>query len=294
MAGRLAASAVVAIAICLLGAPAASAGPRPGERYDGRSATGQRSYLSVRADGSRLHHWAFVVSTPCTDGKTRTQGLLYPGERPVPIDAAGSFAYRSAAQRGAHRTRSGPVPGRLRLSFSGTFDGPGDSVTGTIRATFRGRRFDCSSGPVAFTLFRDGSAGAPWRDPVMATGIYTAQGRGVSARLRTIAPGRTLLRAAIRYRARCRAGGSLRSGRLFLDYGLTDDGRLRAAGRGAFRIPRDNVSVRIRFRLRLRFFEGTRVSGAWRLRARVFRGGRQIDTCRIRSPFAGGFQSGPA
>jgi hypothetical protein len=279
-----------ALAICLLLAPPALAGPRPGERYDGRSATGQRVYLSVRADGSRLERYTFLVRTRCTDGTRRVQGLVHRGERPVPIDAVGSFSHRSPAYRG----RYGRVRGRLRLSFSGTFDAAGDTATGTIEATFRARRFDCSSGPVGFTVHRDGTAGAPWRDSLMATGSYRARGRGVTARLRALAPGRELLRGAIRYRARCRAGGTLTSGRTFLNYPLSERGRLRATGRTGFRIPSDRVTVRARFRLTLRFFGGSRVRGAWRVRAVVRRGGRTIDTCRMNRPFAGSFRSGPA
>jgi hypothetical protein len=64
-------------------------------------------------------------------------------------------------------------------------------------------------------------------------------------------------------------------------------------GPGRFRIPHDRVSVRIRFRLTLRFSAGPQVSGVWRLRATVLRGGRVPDRCRVRRPFAGGFVSGP-
>lgn len=281
---------VAALAICLLLAPPVLAGPRPGERYDGRSATGQRVYLSVRADGSRLERFTFLVTTRCSDGKRRIQGLGHRDERPVPIDAAGSFSHRSPAYRG----RYGRVRGRFRLSFSGTFDAAGDTATGTIEATFRGGRFDCSSGPVGFTVHRDGTAGAPWRDSLMATGAYRARGRGVMARLRALAPGRELLRGTIRYRAPCRAGGALTSGRTFLNYPLTERGRLRVTGRANFRIPSDRVTVRARFRLTLRFFDGVRVTGAWRVRAVVRRGGRVIDTCRIDRPFSGSLRSGPA
>jgi hypothetical protein len=293
MRGRvLAGGAAVAVwlAICLAAAPAASAGPRPGERYDGRSGTGQRIFMSVRPDGSRLHRYTLVVETRCSDGRRRPQGLLHRGERPVRIDAAGSFSHRSPAYRGGY----GRVRGRLRFSFSGTFDAAGDSVTGELRATFRSRRFDCSSGPVPFTLYRDGTPAAPWRDAVMATGTYSARGTGVRARLRTLAPGRELLRGTIRYRARCRSGGSLTSGRIFLNYRIGEGGRVNAPGRSRFRIPHDRVSVRIRFRLTLHFTAGTQVSGVWRLRATVVRGGRVLDRCRMRRPFAGGFVSGPA
>jgi hypothetical protein len=279
-----------ALAAVLLLAPPAAAGPRPGERYDGRSATGQRIYLSVRADGSRLERYGFVVGTRCTDGRQRIQGLVHIGQRPVGIDAAGSFSHQSRPSRGGY----GGVRGRLRLSFSGSFDAAGDTATGTIEATFRAGRFDCSSGPIGFTVHRDGTAGAPWRDSLMATGAYRARGRGVTARLRALAPGREVVRGAIRYRAPCRAGGALSSGRTFLNYQLTERGRLRVAGRANFRIPSDRVTVRSRFRLALRFFGRTRVSGVWRVRAVVFRGGRAIDSCRMSRSFRGTFRSGPA
>lgn len=281
---------VAVTSICLVGAPSALAGPRPGERYDGRSATGQRIHLSVRASGSRLDRYTFAVRTRCSDGRRRIQGLLHPGERPVPIDAAGAFAHRSPAYRG----RYGRVRGRVRLSFSGTFDAAGDTATGTIEATFRSRRLDCSSGPVAFTVHRDGTAGAPWRDSLMASGTYRARGRGVSVLLRPLAPGRELLRGTIRYRVPCRSGGTLTSGRTFLNYPLSERGRLRVSDRARFGIPSDGVTVRSRFRLTLRFSGGRRVKGSWRVRAVVRRGGRAIDSCRMNRPFSGSFRSGPA
>jgi hypothetical protein len=290
MASRAGAVGAAVIAICLLCAPVAMAGPRPGERYDGRSATGNRIMLSVRSDGSRLHRYFFGVRIRCTDGSRRLAGLGHPGERPVAIDAAGTFAHRSPA----YRYRYGRARGRVRVSFSGTFDAAGDTATGAIEATFRARRFDCSSGPVAFTVHRNGTAGAPWRDSLMATGAYRARGRGVTARLRALAPGRQLLRGGIRYRAPCRAGGALTSGRTFINYRLTERGRLRISGRANFRIPSDRVNVRSRFRLTLRFLGGTRVRGAWRVRAVVFRGGRAIDSCRMSRTFRGSFRSGPA
>jgi hypothetical protein len=290
MARAVCLAGAAALATCLLVAPSAAAAPRPGERYDGRSATGQRVYLSVRSDGSRLDGYSFVVRTRCSDGRRRIQGLFHRGEPPVPIDAAGSFSHSSAPQRGGY----GRVRGRLTLSFSGTFDAAGDTATGTVEARFSSRRFDCSSGPVGFTVHRDGTAGAPWRDSLMATGSYVARGRGVSARLRALAPGRELVRGTIRYRAPCRSGGTLTSGRTFLNYPLTERGRLGVRARASFRIRSDRVSVRSRFRLTLRFSGGNRVRGAWRLQAVVRRGGRTIDTCSMSRRFSGSFRSGPS
>jgi hypothetical protein len=285
-----------ALFLVLMCAPGALAGPRPGERYDGKSGTGQRIFLTVSDDGGRLDRYTFAVNTSCTDGERRLQGTIQKGETPAAIDAAGSFAHQSREQRGFYSTPSGRVTGRFRTSFSGTFDAAGDSVTGTIESTFRSDRFDCSSGPVAYTIYRDGTAQAPFRDSVMATGLYTAAGKGVEARLRTLAPGREMVRGEISYRAPCRSGGSLRSGRIFLNYLLSENGRRSIPGVARFRIRRDNVSVRVRFRLTLRFFRtgGHKVTGTWRVRAAVSRGGRQIDTCRLQRSFKGAFRSGPA
>ena len=280
----------------LAGAPGASAAPRAGERYDGKSVTGQRIFLSVSEDAGRLERYTFAVNTDCTDGKRRLQGVIHQGETPTRIDAAGSFSHESRVLDGFYATPSGPVEGRFRTRFSGTFDAAGDSVTGTIESTFRSDRFDCSSGPVAYTMYRDGTPQAPFRDSVMATGLYTAAGKGVTARFRTLAPGRELLRGEISYSARCRSGGSLRSGRIFLNYVLSENGRRSIRGSDTFGIRRDNVSVRVRFRLTLRFFRsaGHRVAGTWSVRAVIRRGGRQIDTCRLKRSFTGRFRSGPA
>jgi hypothetical protein len=247
-------------------------------------------YLTVRKDGRSLHRYAFIVLTRCTDGKLRQQGLLHPGERRVAIDSAGRFSYRSAWQRGGY----GRVRGRLRLSFSGAFDASGDTAGGTIRATFRARRFDCSSGPVEFTVHRDGTAGAPWRDPLMATGLYRARGRGVRARIRALAPGRTLVRMNLTYRAPCRRARALQLGHIFRDYAISERGRMGEAARISHRIPAEGVVVRGRFRVRMRFSGGANVSGRWRVNVRLYRAGRAIDRCRMNRSFRGSFVRGPA
>lgn len=288
---RGAAAGALALVLLLVSAPGALAGPRAGERYDGKSASGQRIFLTVSSDAARLARYAFSVTTTCTDSKRRTQSLLDTGQTPTPIDVAGSFAHRSQVQRGFYTTRSGRVEGRFRTSISGTFDAAGDSVTGTIESTFKSNRFNCSSDSVAFTIHRDGTAQAPFSDSVMSTGLYTAsvKKKDLAARMRTLAPGRTVLRAEINYRARCRSGGNLRSSRLFKNYVLSDNGRRSIAGRARFRIRKDKVGVSIRFRLTLRFFEsnGYKVAGTWSVRAKVSRGGRQIDSCRLKRSFRG-------
>ncbi len=196
---RGAAAGALALVLLLVSAPGALAGPRAGERYDGKSASGQRIFLTVSSDAARLARYAFSVTTTCTDSTRRTQSLLDTGQTPTPIDVAGSFAHRSQVQRGFYTTRSGRVEGRFRTSISGTFDAAGDSVTGTIESTFKSNRFNCSSDSVAFTIHRDGTAQAPFSDSVMSTGLYTAsvKKKDLAARMRTLAPGRTVLRADI-------------------------------------------------------------------------------------------------
>lgn len=276
----------------LIGPPAALAAPLPGERYDGKSATGQRMFLTVSADGGRLDRYAFVVRTNCTDGKRRLQGMLDRREAPTSIDGSGSFAHRSASERGFYSIRSGRVNGRFQTSVSGSFDATGDSVTGTIESTFRSKRFDCSSGPVGFTIYRDGTPQAPFSDAVMSSGLYTAAGKGVTVRMRTLAPGRSLVRAEIKYKARCRSRGNLRSGRVFLNYLLSESGRRTVTGTARFRIRKDRVTVRIRFRLTVRLFQTSKLEGAWNVRAKVSQGGRVIDTCSLKRSFKGALKQG--
>jgi hypothetical protein len=284
---RAARTGAAVFALCLVCAPAATAGPRPGERYDGRSATGNRGMVTVSSDGSRLQRYFLGARMRCTDGERRSSGLNHRGERPVRIDAAGAFAYRSRAYPWVHDG----ARGRVRISFTGSFDASGDTVSGTVEATFRSRRFDCSSGPVAYTLHRNGSAGAPYRDALMATGLYTARGRGVTARLRTHAPARGLIRGTILFRARC-PSGALRAGREFRRYPIRPSGRLRVSGRFSFRDRDTGVKARVRYRLALRFFGGTQVSGAWRVRA-VLTQGQARETCRMNRSFRGSFVRGP-
>jgi hypothetical protein len=275
-------------------APAASAGPRPGERYDGKSATGERIFLRASNDGSRLAHYRFWVTTRCSDGRRRGQGLIDRGERPVGIAADGTFAYTSRVWRGTHRTPRGRVRGRLRVSFTGAFSAAGDVVSGEIRATFRSRRLNCSSGPLPYTIYVDGSPLAPWRDAQMATGIYTARGRGARLRMRTLAPGRTLLRATVTWRMRCAGGGRLSGAVSYINYLLNGE-RLSQPGHGTRRVAPEVTSSE-RWRLKLHFSQGAgyRVSGLWTMRAVVRRSGVTIDTCSMRRRFRGAFVSGPA
>ena len=75
---------------------------------------------------------------------------------------------------------------------------------------------------------------------------------------------------------------------------MSESGRRTVAGRARFRIRKDKVTVRICFRLTVRFLEsaGYKVAGAWNVRGRVSRGGRIIDTCSLKRSLKGALNSG--
>jgi hypothetical protein len=291
MRGALALGLVCLGLLCV--APAVPAAPPgvPGKRYDGKSATGQRNFVRLSGDGKRLTDYDFFVRTRCSDGRRRIQGLIAAGEPRTAVDPSGSFSFSGRRGRLSYPARGGRVSGRATIAVTASFSG--DTLSGTIRARFRSRRFNCSSGPVAFTLARDGTPGAPFRDAKVATGRYSARGRRIKiGQLRVLAPGRELTKMSFSWRARCRVGsisGTDTYGRFKLNgSSLTIAGRRRNTYRP--------VRARERYRLKLRFFRsgGTyRVRGEWRITSRLFRRGRQVDTCSGRFPFKGTFRSGP-
>lgn len=282
---------MICLGLCL--APTATAAPPgvPGKRYDGKSATGQRNFVRLSRDGERLSDYDFIVRTRCSDGRRRVQGLTAAGEPPTPVDAAGNFSFSGRPGRLSYPVRGGRVSGRATIAVAASFSG--DTVSGTIRARFRSRRFKCSSGTVAFTLARDGTSGAPFRDAAVATGRYSARGPRIKIRrLRALAPARELTEIAFRWRARCRRG-SISANQTFRRYRLKGSS-LTISGRR--RSPFGAVRARERYRLSLRFFRSGsvyRVRGVWRIDAALFQRGRRVDTCRGRFPFKGTFSSGP-
>lgn len=289
----------VAAVLTLALAPAgpAWAGPAPGERYDGTSATGQRIFVEPSRDGSRLARYDMVVTTRCNDSKRRTQGLYQANEPPVRIAADGTFSNTPDWGRNTYPTRRGPVTGRAHLAFSGTFSADANSVAGTITARFRSARFRCSSGPVTYTIHRDGTAGAPWRDGLMATGLYTAKGRGqTSATFRTLAPARRVRKAIVNWRSPCRSGGHL-TGAVILTNFQVIRSRIRSVARDGRRLSDGGgLSSFDSWRLRFRFFarDGRYfVEGSLRISSVVRRNGRPIDRCSATRRFSGAFRQGP-
>jgi hypothetical protein len=201
------------------------AAPVGGGRYDGRSpGSPERSFLTVKGSGAGLHTYFFAARIPCSDGKSRNFDFNQTGE-PRSVVSGDTF---SVTSRTAHKVRylqKGKDPvGTLKMAATGTFGT--DSVTGTITPTFVAKGIKCSA-PAPFTLALDGSAAAPFRDSLMATGSYSGfKGKTFSASsFSTIAPGREVDGLVLRWQSTCKPGGTF-SGRIpVLPIQLTNSAR---------------------------------------------------------------------
>ncbi|MFN2615895.1 MAG: hypothetical protein ABR581_02090 [Thermoleophilaceae bacterium] len=280
---------------CLSSAsPVAGDTPRAGKRYDGQGPGRAPIFLTVRSDGERLSRWTFSSRTRCTDDKRRVLGIRHPGEGPVTIDSNGDFSYTSPSGpltvRGRH---GGRIRGRARATFSGHFTSGGDAVKGTVSIRFRSRHLRCSSHDVAYTLHRDGTPGAAYRNASVASGLYRARGRKLRTRLRMFLPAKAISAVRVRYWESCRSG--LQRGTFIVFGHIATRGTLfRAARRERFRLPGGLVSHdRYRFTGRFSYRNGYRVRGRWRIRSRYYRRGRLVEDCTADRRFSGRFVGGP-
>lgn len=273
---------------------ASEAAQLAGGRYDGRLPGDVRINLRVSGDRSRLAAVQFGVRMSCSDGR-RLTAYAAPGSA-VPITPAGSFAF-TGNERLTTRRRGRRVSGVVTVTASGAFSASGESAAGTTSWTFTSPTLRCSSAMAPYTVYLDGTRGAPFRGARLATGRYAmrAAGRGLAFRgaLRAFAPSGELSLLRIRSRVSCRGGGS---------FGGNDDFERVQLKRGAAVVRRrfrvrggGGVVSHVRSRLSLRFYRrgSYRVRGTWRVSAAVFEAGRRIDTCRLSKRFSGRFRTGP-
>ena len=287
----------LAIAAALaLAAPSMAASPVKGARYDGRTNKNIRVFLQVNAAGTRLADYDLGGALSCSDGKRRSIGLFARGERPTSIDPAGSFSHTAKATRFTLREKlRTPVRGSIQTSFSGSFVSA-DSVSGSVTTSFRSPKVTCQ-GTSPFTLSRNGTPGAPFRDDTMASGTYRAGGRGIRVTaLRTLAPGDELQRFRFRTTLRCRDGRSYGSTFNFDQYllGVRSNGLFTGTSRFSLG---SGFRARQRYRVTIAFRRsGGRylVGGRVRARSVVTRGGRRQTTCSASRRFTGRFTGGPA
>ena len=274
--------AVAAVAAGLVAAVPAEAAPRGGARYDGRSADKQRVFLEVRKGAKRLGDYAFSTRTRCSDGKRHRVVFVSEGERPVAIGDDGSFSYTSPNRRNGQTT------------FDGKFDDTGNKVTGSFRSTLRTRRYTCRTGEVAYSMNRDGTPGAPYRNARVASGRYEASGRSIALRMRPLLPGGFIHSLNVAYSTRCSSGQDYTWQHKVAVLALTRRATFAVELRGRAPVkPRRRATIRVRIAGRFRYENGAyRVRGAVRTANVVRRAGRR-DPCRATLPFAGTFRAGP-
>ena len=290
--------ALVGLALALGLAPAVSAEqPAPGARYDGTNQSGDRVYVRVRADAAALAAYDVGSRMTCSDGKRRYLGLGSRGEPTVLVASDGSFQNIPVA--GSFTYPNG-LKGQAKTSFQGQFTAK-DVATGTVTNTFTSKRVKCSSPPVPWTAYRDGTAQAPFRNAFMATGSYQAAGKGISFKqLETLAPARRITKLKFKWTVACASGREYRNTETY------DPGELNRAGDTAVDLPgrnkfrlRGGYVVSERFRLQIGFKQSLNpafygVSGQFKMNATFRRRGKVVDSCRGTRKFSGRFVSGPA
>jgi hypothetical protein len=184
------------------------------------------------------------------------------------------------------------------MAVTGTFGT--NSVAGTITPTFIAKGLKCQSA-APFTMALDGTPAAPFRDSLMATGTYSGfKGKSFStSSFSTVAPGREVDNLVLRWRARCKGGGSF-SGRLpVVPVQLTNSARLAvlpiATGKAS---GKKGLGYSSQGKLGLRFFkQGTsyRARGTFQVVTVLTRKGKKVSTCTSKSyAFTSRFLSGPS
>jgi hypothetical protein len=288
---------MVIAALSAIASPAAAA-PSAGGRYDGRvKGSPERAILKVANNRAGLTSYFLSARIPCSDGKSRTFGFNQEKEPPAKF-TGDAFTLTSRTESRFRYEQKGADPvGSLNIAVAGTFGT--DTVSGTVTPTFTSKTARCSAS-VPFTMALDGTAGAPFRDAVMATGEYrVTHTDGISvAPFSTIAPGRLLNGLTIRWESDC--GPGTFNGRFpFVPLQLTSGGRFAVvkaldAGRAK---GKKGVRYATSANLSLRFSKqgsAYRVRGAWRATTVLTRGKKKLATCRSkRLVFNGRLRSGP-
>lgn len=275
----------------------AEAAQRPGGRYDGRLPHDSRSFVQVAEDGTQLRRYELVLATRCNDGQRIGMVIDASEGGQMPIDPSGRFAFAKRRSGKFPNRRGRLVRGVVTDSASGQFSASGESVTGTTSYKFTSRTLRCSSGAIPYTLYLDGTAGAPFRTGALATGDYAMGGsRGLSFRgaIRVFGPSETLSRFRYTWYAPCEQGSRIG----FHEHLVRDElvrGHTTSTHTHRFRLP-GGISGRYRSRLSMRFS----FNGAYIVRGRFsvsvsIRGTRGTDRCRLRNArFSGRFLGGPA
>lgn len=274
----------------------AEAAQRPGARYDGRLPRDLRSFVQVAEDATRLKRYELLLDTRCNDGQRIAVAIDASEGGQMPIDPSGRFAFAKRRSGKFPNRRGRLVRGVVTDSASGQFSASGESVIGTTSYRFSSRRLKCSSGAIPYTLYLDGTAGAPFRTGALATGDYAMRGsRGLRFRgpIRVFGPSETLSRFRYTWYARCADGSRIGFHEHLLRAALVR-GRMVATRAHRFRLP-GGISGRYKSRLSMRFsFNGAYIVGG-RFSVSVSIRAKRSIRCRLRNArFTGRSLGGPA
>jgi hypothetical protein len=270
----------IALATSLVCAAPALAGPLAKARYDGRDATHKRAFMRVAKDGRSVARFGFATRTRCSDGK-RHPVIFVNDRRTTPrILADGSFNHHE-------------VEGRDRADVTGQFDPAGNTVTGIYSVTYHFRGHTCSTGDVTYTLHRDGTAGAAFRTPLVASGLYSASGRGLKLSMRPLVPGGLIHSFRVVYATRCSSGKTV-PWELRLVVPIVKRGRFGAvvSERAGHESGRTDIT-RARIAGVFAYAGGYKLAGKLSARNLIKKPGEKPVVCRATIPFTGGFIRGP-
>ena len=284
------------VALIVLAVPsfASAAEPRAGQRYDGKSASGQRVFLHVHDNGRRLRQWGFAARMRCGDGKRRVQGFFYRREGIVRI-RNGGFSYRARPSAFRYRLKTGRVVrGTARGRVTGEFV-TRNTVTGTFKTSFQSRRLDCESKRVPFRVDLDGTSRAPYRSRNVATGKYgIGSENSTGGILNVFLPARQIRSLKFDWWTDCRSGLRFHGYEYFWarlrGRRFAGDGKLRQRTREGYRVVK-----RYEFDGALYYNGHYNVRGHFKIRVDVYDAGKRIDVCRTgRQRYGGGFDGGPS
>lgn len=258
----------------------------PGWRSRSRSPEARRrtrtyAELGVSTDGKQLSEFAFSFhSGKCSDGKPFTSEGGAKIDAAAPIGSTGDASYSRLFEHAWEPDRAGKrIAGHERFTFSATFDGT--DVSGKLRDSFKASKLRCTSGPIKFVAYRDGTPQAPLSTPQVTSATYTGSTSNGADRIaaKTLVPWGLVTSATVTFKAGCTGGGTVGASLSLGSAPLQGDRfKIRGGGSSSFG---HGFAGRTRYALTGNFFsDGVyRVKLKWSYTATIYLAGREVDRC---------------
>jgi len=255
-----------------------------GAHYDGHRYQRWTVQLAVSKDGKRVAWFGIGFqhghcSNGLSFGSDDIGGTVKHGGA---IGSKGQVTGDFASDTTVTSRHGKAVKGRQESVFRVRFFG--DRLNGTLTDSFRSQSLTCSSGPVHFSAYRDGTASAPLRNEHIDTARY----HGPLLTLRVFLPQAWISSLTIHWTAYCPAG-QLKNYSVF-SFLFIHGTRFGKAGHGRLPGPH-GLYYRYHFRLAGTFTsmsydalnKGTlfdySVHATWSMIESLYRGGRIVGTC---------------